>query len=101
MEEGKNYVRASLYENAFFVAAANRVGEDVTMKFGGESMIVGPRGRVYASLETEAPAPKVDGKAQPAPVPAAQPVAGAEPAKKPAAAPATITEPNGNTKTAP
>src|SRR5437588_285027 len=55
-DEWKTYVRARAYENAVFVAAANRVGEDVTMKFGGESMIVGPRGRVYASLETEVPA---------------------------------------------
>src|SRR5579859_4577174 len=85
MDEWKTYVRARAYENAIFVAAANRVGEDVTMKFGGESMIVGPRGRVYASLETEMPAPKVDSKPQPTPAPAAQPVAVAEPAKQSAA----------------
>src|SRR5262249_26253392 len=53
MDEWKTYVRARAYENALFVAAANRVGSDVTMRFGGESMIVGPRGRVYASLENE------------------------------------------------
>jgi predicted amidohydrolase len=53
MDEWKTYVRARAYENATFVAAANRVGEDVTMNFGGESMIVGPRGRIYAHLETE------------------------------------------------
>jgi predicted amidohydrolase len=58
MDEWKTYVRARAYENALFVAAANRVGEDVTMSFGGESMIVGPRGKVYASLESEMPAPK-------------------------------------------
>ncbi len=52
MDEWKTYVRARAYENAIFVAAANRVGEDVTMNFGGESMIVGPRGKVYAHLET-------------------------------------------------
>ena len=33
-----------------FVAGANRMGEDVTMTFGGESMVVGPRGQVFASL---------------------------------------------------
>jgi predicted amidohydrolase len=54
VDEWKTYVRARAYENAIFVAAANRVGEDVTMNFGGESMIVGPRGRVYAHLETDA-----------------------------------------------
>ncbi|HLY24966.1 MAG TPA: carbon-nitrogen hydrolase family protein [Aggregatilineales bacterium] len=53
MDEWKTYVRARAYENALFVAAANRVGSDVTMRFGGESMIVGPRGRIYASLENE------------------------------------------------
>src|SRR5258708_28122332 len=50
MDEWKTYVRARAYENAIFVAAANRVGEDGTMKFGGGSMIVWPRGRVYASV---------------------------------------------------
>ena len=46
-EEWATYVRARAYENAIYVAAANRVGEDVTLSFGGESMIVGPRGKVY------------------------------------------------------
>jgi predicted amidohydrolase len=53
MEEWRTYVRARAYENALYVAAANRVGEDVTLSFGGESMIVGPRGKVYASLADE------------------------------------------------
>src|SRR5260221_7820558 len=71
-DEWKTYVRARAYENAVFVAAANRVGEDVTMKFGGESMIVGPRGRVYASLETEPEQKKEPVKeAAKAPAPAA------------------------------
>src|SRR5712692_6588486 len=100
MDEWKTYVRARAYENAIFVAAANRVGEDVTMKFGGESMIVGPRGRVYASLETEVPAPKTDGKAQPASTPAAQPVAVAEPAKKAATEAAKTAEANGKVEPA-
>lgn len=50
MDEWKTYVRARAYENSVFVAAVNRVGEDVTLSFGGESMVVGPRGQVYASL---------------------------------------------------
>src|SRR5262249_27562087 len=53
IDEWKTYIRSRAYENALFIAAANRVGEDVTMSFGGESMIVGPRGRVYAALETD------------------------------------------------
>jgi predicted amidohydrolase len=66
IDEWKTYVRARAYENAMFVAAANRVGEDVTMNFGGESMIVGPRGKVYAWLETEPAAeePKADAKVE-------------------------------------
>jgi len=53
IDEWKTYVRARAYENAVFVAAANRVGEDVTLNFGGESMIVGPRGQVHATLANE------------------------------------------------
>jgi predicted amidohydrolase len=50
LDEWKTYMRARAYENAVFIAGANRVGEDVTMTFGGESMIVGPRGEIHASL---------------------------------------------------
>jgi predicted amidohydrolase len=53
IEEWRTYVRARAYENACFVAAANRVGEDVTVTFGGESMIIGPRGKTHASLVTD------------------------------------------------
>lgn len=53
IDEWKTYVRARAYENAVYVAAANRVGEDVTLSFGGESMVVGPRGQIYASLADE------------------------------------------------
>jgi len=53
IDEWKTYVRARAYENSIFVAAANRIGEDVTLTFGGESMIVGPRGHIHASLATE------------------------------------------------
>jgi predicted amidohydrolase len=53
IDEWKTYVRSRAYENAVYVAAANRVGEDVTISFGGESMIVGPRGQIYASLADE------------------------------------------------
>ncbi|MDQ7027410.1 MAG: carbon-nitrogen hydrolase family protein [Anaerolineae bacterium] len=53
IDEFKTYTRARAYENSVFVAAANRVGEDVTLTFGGESMIVGPRGEIFASLADE------------------------------------------------
>jgi len=53
IDEWKTYVRARAYENSIFVAAANRIGEDVTLTFGGESMIVGPRGHIHASLAAE------------------------------------------------
>jgi len=53
IDEWKTYLRARAYENAVYVVGANRVGEDVTLTFGGESMIVGPRGQIFASLATE------------------------------------------------
>lgn len=53
IDEWKTYVRARAYENSVFVAAANRIGEDVTLNFGGESMVVGPRGQIHASLANE------------------------------------------------
>lgn len=53
MEEFRTHVKARSFENSLFVAASNRVGEDVTLNFGGESMIVGPRGKVFATLADE------------------------------------------------
>ncbi len=53
IDEWKTYIRARAYENSIFVAGANRIGEDVTLTFGGESMIVGPRGHIHASLAAE------------------------------------------------
>jgi len=53
IEEWRTYIRARAYENALYVAAANRVGEDVTLSFGGESAIIGPRGKVHAVLADE------------------------------------------------
>lgn len=69
IDEFETYLKARAYENAVFVAGANRVGEDVTLGFGGKSMIVGPRGEVHASLVVEKEpevkkeeAPKVEAK---------------------------------------
>lgn len=53
IDEYKTYVKARALENAVFVASSNRVGEDVTVNYGGESMIVGPRGKVHAALTLE------------------------------------------------
>lgn len=53
IDEWKTYLRARAYENSAYVVGANRVGEDITITFGGESMIVGPRGEIFASLAGE------------------------------------------------
>ncbi|MFQ6014439.1 MAG: carbon-nitrogen hydrolase family protein [Anaerolineae bacterium] len=50
-EEWHTYVLSRALENTIFVAAANRVGEEYTYSFFGDSMIVGPRGEVYASVD--------------------------------------------------
>jgi predicted amidohydrolase len=64
VDEWKTYLRARAYENSFYVAGANRVGEDVTLTFGGQSMIIGPRGDIFACVDDidEKGAPK-DGHA--------------------------------------
>jgi predicted amidohydrolase len=51
-DEWKTYLRARAYENNVYMVGVNRVGEDVTLTFGGGSMVVGPRGEEYATLET-------------------------------------------------
>lgn len=38
-------------ENAVFVAAANRVGEEPTRRYLGDSLVVGPTGEVYTVLD--------------------------------------------------
>lgn len=38
-------------ENAVYVAAANRVGEEPTRRFEGESMVVGPLGEVFTVVD--------------------------------------------------
>lgn len=53
MDEWRTYLRSRAYENSLFIAGANRVGEDVTLTFGGESMVIGPRGELYATLADE------------------------------------------------
>jgi predicted amidohydrolase len=52
-DEWRTYLRSRAYENALFVAAANRVGSEPSYNFFGDSAIIGPRGQVYASLADE------------------------------------------------
>lgn len=58
IQEWKTLLKARAYENDCFVAGANRVGEDVTITFGGESMIVGPRGKLLTSMNRGSDADK-------------------------------------------
>jgi predicted amidohydrolase len=51
IEQWRAYTVARACENAAFVAAANRVGQEPTYAFGGESVIVGPRGQVHSALD--------------------------------------------------
>lgn len=53
--EWRSYCFARAYENATFVAACNRVGDEPTYSFFGDSMIIGPRGTVHARLEEDEP----------------------------------------------
>ncbi len=49
-DEWRAYLLTRAYENTVFVAGANRVGEEPSYTFFGQSGIVGPRGKVYASV---------------------------------------------------
>lgn len=50
-EQWRAHIISRAAENAVFVAAANRVGEEPTMQFAGDSMLAGPGGEVYTVLE--------------------------------------------------
>ncbi len=51
VDEWRVYLLARARENAVFIAAANRVGEEPSYTFFGQSAIVGPDGKVYASVD--------------------------------------------------
>jgi predicted amidohydrolase len=51
VEEWRAFTMARACENAVYVAAANRVGEEPSYSFCGESVIVGPRGAVHTALD--------------------------------------------------
>ncbi len=53
----RTLLTARAYENNVFIAAANRIGEEPSYVFGGESAILGPRGELLGSLPTPAPMP--------------------------------------------
>ena len=48
--EWQTYLRARAFENSVFVAGVNRIGDEYTYSFGGESAVIGPRGESYASV---------------------------------------------------
>ena len=54
-ESAKESWRAHLIsracENAIFMAAANRVGEEPTRRFSGDSLLVGPSAELYTVLD--------------------------------------------------
>ncbi|MGD2205788.1 MAG: carbon-nitrogen hydrolase family protein, partial [Anaerolineae bacterium] len=53
VQEWRTYLQARALENAGFVAASNRIGEEYSYRFFGDSMVVGPRGEIYASIDEE------------------------------------------------
>ncbi|MBL7198512.1 MAG: carbon-nitrogen hydrolase family protein [Anaerolineae bacterium] len=50
-DEWRAYLLSRAYENAVYVVGANRVGEEYTYHFFGDSMVVGPRGQVYGTVD--------------------------------------------------
>jgi predicted amidohydrolase len=53
VEEWRTYNQARASENALYVVASNRIGEEYSYRFIGDSMVVGPRGEIYASIDEE------------------------------------------------
>ena len=53
-EEWRAYCVARACENAMFVAAANRIGEEPSYHFFGDSMVLSPRGERFTGLEDAA-----------------------------------------------
>ena len=53
VEEWQTYVHARARENALYVVASNRIGEEDSYHFFGDSRVVGPRGETYAFIEEE------------------------------------------------
>lgn len=51
MDAWRAYTASRACENAMYVAAANRVGQEPSYVFGGESLLVGPRGQTHTFLD--------------------------------------------------
>jgi len=49
--EWRTVLSARATENACFICAANRIGEEPATSFAGESMIIGPRGQVIVDID--------------------------------------------------
>lgn len=50
-EAWRAYIVSRACENAMFVAATNRVGEEPTRRYAGNSMLAGPTGDIYTVLD--------------------------------------------------
>ena len=53
-EEWHALVAARAFENSVFIAAANRIGQEPSYTFAGQSMIVGPRATVLSAMDGQA-----------------------------------------------
>jgi predicted amidohydrolase len=53
VEEWQTFIHARALENALYVAASNRIGEEYSYQFFGDSRVVGPRGGTYAFIDEE------------------------------------------------
>jgi len=51
VDEWYTYLRARACENAVYVAAANRIGEEYSYKFFGHSALVNPQGEVVSAID--------------------------------------------------
>ena len=47
----RTLLMARAIENGVFVAAANRIGEEPSYSFGGDSIILGPKGEPFAAMD--------------------------------------------------
>jgi omega-amidase len=53
VEEWRTFNQARASENAMYVVASNRIGEEYSYQFLGDSMVIGPRGEIYASIDEQ------------------------------------------------
>jgi predicted amidohydrolase len=50
-DEWYTYLKARAYENAVYVVAANRIGQEYTYTFLGHSAVIGPRGELLTAID--------------------------------------------------